>query len=315
MEHHFNVELATIYGIEEAIMIDNLYFWIKKNIANNQHLYDDRVWTFNSAKAWAELFPYLSETKIYRILNNLEDKGFIISGNYNNEKTNRTKWYSFTDNGLKILYSNGYNIVGFSTIFQNEELQFAKMQNGICKNAKCIISNDIYSNTDTIQQIKKESKLSKKDNDCLFEECWVAYRRRGKKGKAKEYWDKLTNKERKVVLQHIKQYTQTRDWNYQQEFQRYLRDKTFLSVIADKKGNILYDPDRESGDAPYTPATDGSIHWSDIDKCYYYLGFWDGKFIPDGYEDNERPNGATIVLNNGRGILVWNKETNKWIKK
>ena len=37
MEHSFNVELASIYGIEEAILIQNLFFWINKNVANNKN--------------------------------------------------------------------------------------------------------------------------------------------------------------------------------------------------------------------------------------------------------------------------------------
>ena len=45
MNHSFNIELAEKYGVECAIVIENLAFWIKKNEANNKNLYDNRYWT------------------------------------------------------------------------------------------------------------------------------------------------------------------------------------------------------------------------------------------------------------------------------
>ena len=160
MEHSFNIEVASIYGIEEAILVHNLYFWIKKNVANGKHYYDGRCWTYNSAKAFAEYFPYLSDTKIYRVLSRLEENGFIIKGNYNKDKSDRTKWYSFTDKGLEKLRAQGYDVNGFSGNLQNDEMQFAKMQNAICKNEKSILTN----NTDKINtnSKKEDNKLSSK---------------------------------------------------------------------------------------------------------------------------------------------------------
>jgi len=66
-------------------------------------------------------------------------------------------------------------------------------------------------------------------------------------------------------------------------------------------------------DAPYRPQTDGNIHWNDYYKCYIFIGmFWDE--VMDGYTDDNRPNGATLMLNNG-GTIVWNKEQKKWEKQ
>jgi hypothetical protein len=153
----------------------------------------------------------------------------------------------------------------------------------------------------------------------LFETCWVAYRRKGKKGKSKPYWDKLTQSEKDSVLQHIKIYTKTRELQYQQDFERYLRDKTFLSVVV-SKNNIVYDPTKlgkgESASNVYMPSGNFSITWDDQLKAYLYIGFYsDGQAIADGYTDSTRPDGARIVLNNGRGELVWSSITRTWIKQ
>ena len=64
MKHSFDVELAKEYGILEAILIQNIYFWIEKNKANKKHFYDGRYWTYNSKKAFSEMFPYASERQI-----------------------------------------------------------------------------------------------------------------------------------------------------------------------------------------------------------------------------------------------------------
>ena len=44
-----------------------------------------------------------------------------------------------------------------------------------------------------------------------------------------------------------------------------------------------------------------------------YLGYFDGH-ISDGYEDDTRPNGVKITLNNGRGDIVWDSNNKKWTK-
>lgn len=61
----------------------------------------------------------------------------------------------------------------------------------------------------------------------------------------------------------------------------------------------------------YNPICDVSLNWNDYYKCYIYTGYWNG-YIPDGYTDENRPNGAMVTLNNGRGTKVWNKEKKIW---
>lgn len=58
-------------------------------------------------------------------------------------------------------------------------------------------------------------------------------------------WQKLSDKEIAIIRSHIEAYVETRDRIYQKDFERYLKDKVFLSVIF--KGNqVFYDPKEES---------------------------------------------------------------------
>ena len=162
--------------------------------------------------------------------------------------------------------------------------------------------------------------LRTSDNkDDLFETCWVSYRRKGSKKKAREYWRKLTDAEKENVMAHIKAYVKSRDLCYQKDFERYLRDKTFNEIII-KGNNVVYDPTKlgkgESVSQVYMPSGNFSITWDDQLKAYLYIGFYsDGQAIADGYTDATRPDGARIVLNNGRGELVWSSITRTWIKQ
>lgn len=152
MDHSFNVELACSYGIEQAVFIQNLYYWIKKNAANKVNFFDGRCWTYNSAKAYTELFPYMNESKIYRVIKSLVDNGFLLKGNYNKNRYVQTSWYSFSDNAISILQKCGYDITNIvESNYQKEENHFAKMKNGNCGSEKCItdINTNINSNINT----------------------------------------------------------------------------------------------------------------------------------------------------------------------
>ena len=163
----------------------------------------------------------------------------------------------------------------------------------------------------------KEKNKEEETNKELFEQCWIAYRRKGKKGKSLQYWKKLTESEKQMVLPHIKAYVTSRELQYQQDFERYLRDKTFTTIVF-LKNKVIYDPTRldkkDKANEVYMPLTDGALSWNDYYTCYMYVGYWDGKHIPDGYDDDTRPDGASVTLNNGRGTITWDSKTKTWNK-
>lgn len=102
MIHFFDVDVASQYGLLEAILLQNFQFWIEKNKANNVNYFDGEYWTYNSIKAFSTLFPYASKKQIERALNNLREKGLIKVGNFNESKYDRTLWYALTQKGKYI---------------------------------------------------------------------------------------------------------------------------------------------------------------------------------------------------------------------
>ena len=81
------------------------------------------------------------------------------------------------------------------------------------------------------------------ENTDLFEQCWIAYNRKGTKKVAKSQWDRLPAEARTAALTHIPFYVASRERQYCKDFERYLRDRVFENPVFDSKGNLLYDPE------------------------------------------------------------------------
>lgn len=97
MHHIFDVDIATRFGVNSAIILQNLQYWIAYNKANEKCYYEGRYWTYSSVKAFKELFPYLSEYQIRGAIQKLIDEGVIIKGNFNRDGMDRTMWYALSD--------------------------------------------------------------------------------------------------------------------------------------------------------------------------------------------------------------------------
>lgn len=102
MEHHFSKEIATEFGIDLAVFLQNIAFWIEKNIVNNKNLRDGKYWTYNTQKAWINLFPYWSRQNIRTIISKAIKEDLIVLGNFNSDKSDHTTWYALTEKGLNL---------------------------------------------------------------------------------------------------------------------------------------------------------------------------------------------------------------------
>ena len=103
-----------------AVILKHLWYWVEKNKANKKHFRDGTYWTYNSIKAFCDIFPYMSKNTIIRALQKLVDEGLIIEATYNDAAFDRTKWYAVTEKGYLLLQT------GFT---QNEQCHLPKMGN------------------------------------------------------------------------------------------------------------------------------------------------------------------------------------------
>ena len=177
MIHSFNINIATKYGVHSAIILDNLNYWITKNQANEQHFYDGHYWTYNSKKAFAELFPYMTERQIDYALKKLIDDGIIITGKYNTNKYNQTLWYAITNFGYSILQNCEMEQTNLSN--QNDKIVECNTNNKQADIKQQIITTNNKENPSTANVSNKNVQIEQE-----FEEVWKIYPRKEDKKKA-----------------------------------------------------------------------------------------------------------------------------------
>lgn len=105
MIHFFDDDTAVAVGLNGAIILNHLHYWIKKNSDNEQNYHDGYYWTYNSVAAFKKQFPFWSEKTIARTLKDLENDGYIKTGNYNQSSYDHTKWYALTQKAIELLAS------------------------------------------------------------------------------------------------------------------------------------------------------------------------------------------------------------------
>jgi len=89
----FNSDVAKVVGANAAVIYQNIKFWCDKNKVDERYFFDEKYWCFNSRRAFADLFEYMSDKQIRTGLNKLESAGFIAKGNHNSAAYDRTSWY------------------------------------------------------------------------------------------------------------------------------------------------------------------------------------------------------------------------------
>lgn len=138
-----------IVGVEAAVLYQNISFWVETNRANKKNFFEGKYWTYNSARAFAELFPFWGSSKVFRLLLKLEDKNLIESGEFNKAGYDRTKWYTTVPD----------------TIFQNRKMDSPKSENGFSKNGEAIpdINTNKKPNTNVRKAKSTEIKYTKDD--------------------------------------------------------------------------------------------------------------------------------------------------------
>ena len=97
--HYFDIDIAMEYGVNAALIFQNLVFWIKKNEENGNNFHNGTYWTYNSREQYHELFPYMSLYQINTAFKTLINNRLIITGNFNKNSYDQTLWYALSENG------------------------------------------------------------------------------------------------------------------------------------------------------------------------------------------------------------------------
>lgn len=94
-------KLAALIGLNEAIVLQQIKYWIIKNQKDGRNFVDGKYWTYNSIREWQEQFPFWCEKTIKTIIKNLLDMELILSENHHPDPFKKSKWYSISEEGIE----------------------------------------------------------------------------------------------------------------------------------------------------------------------------------------------------------------------
>lgn len=99
VKHHFSVSVAVEVGVNAAVVLENIAFWVRANRKAGRHKHDGKHWTYGSTRHFAELFDYLSEKQVRGALDKLITCGYVETGNFNRSAYDRTRWFTLAEKG------------------------------------------------------------------------------------------------------------------------------------------------------------------------------------------------------------------------
>jgi alkylhydroperoxidase/carboxymuconolactone decarboxylase family protein YurZ len=92
--------LAKAVGLEEAIVLQQLHYWLNNPKVEGRIDEDGNKWIFNTYEEWRENFPFWSVQQIQRIFLSLEKGGYVISKRLDAKKHDQTKFYRINYDAL-----------------------------------------------------------------------------------------------------------------------------------------------------------------------------------------------------------------------
>lgn len=141
MKHMFDVDVAKAYGVNAAVLFQNIAYLCEYNRTNETNFHDGNYWMFNSRKAFSEQYVYLSDKQVRTALDRLVEGGLLAKGNYNKFQFDRTCWYALTEKGRSIYQAGPSDLPSMSNGLAYEG-------QGMARDGKPIPVINTYINTD-----------------------------------------------------------------------------------------------------------------------------------------------------------------------
>ena len=241
--YSFETEDAVKYGVNEAVIIHVLKFWITKNHFNAKHQHDGHTWTYNSIEAFTKQFPFWTTYQVHHTLKKLVATGVIIKGNYNQTPYDRTLWYAMTDESFLDISSK--------SILKKDEIHLGDFPNGKVKNDKPI---PVYIPLPNPGIKPKEPPTPKWGKEKIFpesfEDFWKSYpstgRQRSGKDKAMKEWSKLDPDEQDSLPYSLEAWKLSQKWT--------ASDGQFIDGVDKWLRNGMWREIPEAGPYQYDPA-------------------------------------------------------------
>ena len=130
MQHSFDIGIAHKYGVNIAIFLNNIAFWVQKNGANKRHYSNGRYWTYNTIESYSKLFPYWSIQTLRTTIKKAINEGLLLKDNFNVSTYDRTTWYALSDIGLNLFPALNNLDPAQQPICENQQMESLESTNG-----------------------------------------------------------------------------------------------------------------------------------------------------------------------------------------
>lgn len=101
--HSFSVEIAAVYNVEIALMLNHFCFWYEKVVSDGINKHKNEHWVRMKLSQMHHQFPYWGESKIRHLVDKMIAEKLIKKDEFNDKKNDRTKWYTLTQKSKKLL--------------------------------------------------------------------------------------------------------------------------------------------------------------------------------------------------------------------
>ncbi len=157
-----SVDLACVIGdCEEAIVLNQVSYWIERYREINRNCKDGRFWVYNSYQKWHDdNFPFWHPSKIQRIFKSLEKKGLLLSANHNNAGFDKTKWYTIDYEKLQRMaddYESESSLIENEQSLIRNEQSLPKYESPLIRNEQSLIAGEYPIPEDTTENTTEDT--------------------------------------------------------------------------------------------------------------------------------------------------------------
>ncbi len=146
-----NPDLATLIGLNESIILQQIHYWLEKKKEHNTDYHDGHYWVYNTYEQWHEQFSFWSIMTIRRTITKLESSQLLLSAKYNKAGFDKTKWYTINYQAL----DNAFH----SSSVQNEHMDCSSCTEGSVQSGQTNTIEYTYNTTEnTITWFDSEKK-------------------------------------------------------------------------------------------------------------------------------------------------------------
>ena len=164
-----NPQLAERIGLNEAIVLQQLKYWLNETESGVDH--EGRRWVYNTIEQWQRQFPFWSPETVKRALTSLQKQGLVSAEKLAKAKHDHTNHYAINYQSAAL-----FDQVNMT---RSEEVNLPSSEGSDCPLLLTEITTKTTSEISTVAAVD------------TFEVFWKLYPRKTKRKDAAKAWEKL----------------------------------------------------------------------------------------------------------------------------